>query len=780
MKSELRVINQRLTKYIEEGNSALSFVYFYEHIKKFSVQEKTFKKHFFQYILDQFDKNPHWLKGIPVDSIGDYSFLFELVYAATVPTVSDEQNHLWGLGLPVNPTIFYGTDSLYSLLTKRLNSKIPDSLRFSEEAKLDHWHYNFVYSFILREIYHFPVLPHDEFTYSYVEEETGLLKYLTLKSDQRFVRVHSLNEYPRLDIKMISGAMDQHDIQYLQTHLPLESFCFEGFSILSVSDSTAVNILENIRNGIIEQDPRDLISTYEESLTLLRSLIGNTNVNFGVLPLLEINHHLVIPYSSLPFSFLVKTARELSIPEEVFLEYLNRYKSEPTLYFYRADEERDGSSPFASIFHQTQINTLALIPVFHNNSLVGIVEAHTSERDALNESSLSLLEHALPLLAQLLQKSIHDFNSYIDYKIKTSFTAIQPSVEWKFKEAIWAHMKEFKFDRRNFTIPSVSFHHVHPMYGAIDIRNSTVERNKALQADLIFQSEALILTLEKLKENASLPQANDLLISSRSWYEKIYKYLLTSDEMEFNEFLTKEIHPFFQYVDATFPSVRDRITLFNEMSDEKSGAAFKNRRALEESIHTISTGVSNHIDQFRKQIQRIYPFYFEKFRTDGVEYDIYLGQSIAPEKVFEYSYLSDFRMMQLQSMADVVKLTHAMLPDLPTPLQTTQLIFINPSPIDISFRNDERRFDVEGAYNIRYQVIKKRIDKVNVKGTNERLTQPGKIAMVYYNNLEAEEYRKYIHQLQVDGILNQDYEELELEELQGISGLRAMRVGVKV
>jgi hypothetical protein len=38
---------------------------------------------------------------------------------------------------------------------------------------------------------------------------------------------------------------------------------------------------------------------------------------------------------------------------------------------------------------------------------------------------------------------------------------------------------------------------------------------------------------------------------------------------------------------------------------------------------------------------------------------------------------------------------------------------------------------VDGAYDIRYEIVKKRIDKALIKGTNERATQPGKIVIVY-------------------------------------------------
>jgi hypothetical protein len=87
---------------------------------------------------------------------------------------------------------------------------------------------------------------------------------------------------------------------------------------------------------------------------------------------------------------------------------------------------------------------------------------------------------------------------------------------------------------------------------------------------------------------------------------------------------------------------------------------------------------------------------------------------------------------------------------------------------------------VEGAYNIRYQVIKKRIDKVHVKGTGERLTQPGKIALVYFNSKSAEEYIGYVRYLQEKNTLLDDLEFFDLEDLQGVTGLKALRVSVNL
>ena len=74
-------------------------------------------------------------------------------------------------------------------------------------------------------------------------------------------------------------------------------------------------------------------------------------------------------------------------------------------------------------------------------------------------------------------------------------------------------------------------------------------------------------------------------------------------------------------------------------------------------------------------------------------------------------------------------------------------------------------------------IIKKRIDKSLIKNTNERLTVPGKIAIVYSQDKDAVEYLKYIRFLQSKNMLGA-VEVLELEELQGVSGLKALRVEI--
>ena len=174
----------------------------------------------------------------------------------------------------------------------------------------------------------------------------------------------------------------------------------------------------------------------------------------------------------------------------------------------------------------------------------------------------------------------------------------------------------------------------------------------------------------------------------------------------------------------------------------------------------------------------MYPHYFEKQKTDGVDHQIYVGASLVEDGRFDPLYLKNLRLWQLMVVCGIAARADQLAADLPVPLQTTHLILVQHAPLSIRFRFDEKRFDVDGAYDIRYEIVKKRIDKALVRGSSERVTQPGKIAIVYSQPDEAAEYRTYIEYLQHLGYLGSEVEDLELGELQGVHGLRALRVTV--
>jgi len=114
----------------------------------------------------------------------------------------------------------------------------------------------------------------------------------------------------------------------------------------------------------------------------------------------------------------------------------------------------------------------------------------------------------------------------------------------------------------------------------------------------------------------------------------------------------------------------------------------------------------------------------------------------------------------------------------PVALDVASMVLVFNQPLSIRFRMDEKHFDVDGTYNARYEVVKKRVDKANIKGTEERATVEGKLTIVYSQKEDEVEYIEYINFLQSKQILGKSIEILELEDLQGVTGLKALRVEI--
>jgi hypothetical protein len=471
--------------------------------------------------------------------------------------------------------------------------------------------------------------------------------------------------------------------------------------------------------------------------------------------------------------------REQGITKSFFIPLIERFVSNPQLIFFRdLDVLAPAQQQVGNLLKLAGVKSYALTPVYYNNKMVGAFEIYSKSKGQLNERVLAKIEPAMSLIAQLMRNSIDEFDARITETIRDKFTSLQPSVQWKFNEAAWDYLYHSKMEGKPVEVQKIEFKQVYPIYSAVDMRNSTIERNKAVLSDLKYQFSHLLRVFEAMKQKSAFALTDEFIFKCRKWQNIFDGIFTTNDEIKLNQFLNEEAHPFLRHFKESNHALTPVITEYFEAIRQGEGKAWENRRQLEESMQLINNSINNYLDLMNDELQRAYPCYFEKFRTDGVEYDIYIGQSIAPEKPFDTVYLKNLRLWQLTSMAAIAKLSHGLLPKMKVPLQTTQLIFIYSNTIDISFRNDERRFDVEGGYNIRYHIIKKRIDKVTIKNSRERLTQPGKIALIYFNQKDADEYISYIHHLQEKNILQDDLEYLDLEELQGVSGLKALRVGV--
>jgi hypothetical protein len=286
-----------------------------------------------------------------------------------------------------------------------------------------------------------------------------------------------------------------------------------------------------------------------------------------------------------------------------------------------------------------------------------------------------------------------------------------------------------------------------------------------------------INVLKAACKKESLPIYNELTYRVASYLEQVNQGLNAGDEITILDFLKREIYPVFNHVKKINKDIANKVATYINRLDKDLEVVYEKRKEYEESVSIINDKLAKYIDKKQKQAQKMFPHYFERYKTDGVEYNMYIGSSITKTKEFNPVYLYNLRLWQLQTTCEMENIAYSLRKKLDNELEVASLILIHSNSLAIKFRMDEKQFDVDGAYNIRYEIIKKRIDKAYIKGTEERLTVPGKIAIVYTQDKDALEYIKYINFLQSKKQLGK-IEFLELEDLQGLSGLKALRVEV--
>jgi len=757
----------------------LSLRPFIAYVENMANTEKTAKINFYKYILEQFKQFPELQESIPRENVHRYNVLFELIYTALSPIINEEREHLWAISTPLMPCFHYGTNAFYNILMEPSTCTLKADLSLPSKLEMEKSLLSAFYNLVLRRFYNFSLTANEFTVKSIIDPETKLPKYYRLIIDTRFLDITANVEMPEYDLNIVKDYIqdETNTIDILTKLIPPEIFTIEGISIVTMVDVTGEYVLESIKNIIIEHHESKNVNHSKEIATALKTLVGTEKLEFGMLPYTKLNNKLLVNEKSGFYSTLIKLAEEDGWKYEDELDFIDEYLSNPrTMIFPEITEEDQEKYPMLRLLWAKGIKAYGLFPLYYNAKLVGCLELYTEDPTKFNGSTLTKIDLAFPLLAQLYQDIITDFNQEISEIVTDKFTALQPSVEWRFHQAAYNYLQSGG-KARNLPVEPVFFKDVHPFYGAVDIRNSSVLRNMAIRKDLYVHFEILEKTLDAVKEKVCQLPDEDIPPQYQIWNKEQFEELSDREILKTEDYLQRQIPYALTHLMETYPELTETVDEYFKLT-AIDGKSYEHRDRYEKSLQMINLAVTRHLDEFNREIQRIYPCYFEKFRTDGVEFDIYLGPSIAPDKEFSEDILHEFRLKQLKVLAEVAQTTFSLAPYFSLPLETTQLIFVYEKLIDISFRIDEQRFDVEGSYNIRYQMVKKRIDKAHIKDTMERITQPGKIAIVYFNSWEAHEYVGYIKTLQDIGLLNDDLEYLDIEELQGVEGLKALRIGV--
>ena len=759
--------------------SKISFQTFVSYLKSKRPEVSETKEKLYSYLIKRFENEPSLLQQVDnFDAVANKAELMDLLTTLLFPVVGDHEKNNFALAAPYQFSVFYYSDNFRKLFfdNDEQHLLLPDGIP-SEQLKAIHC--AMIYDHVMEKFYGVKLNENPELIYPVSDPQTGMLRYYRIRLDRRFIDIKLKGELPPIqDCGVCLNTFRILDLEKQLAKIPLDLFQAEGFAIWVAEDVTVTESLELIKKVLLREDDCDT-SALGDLKKAVKILVGLNDVEVGLTPFIKVNSQFVLDDESIRHSLVAKQWLDNS-PESLsqfhmYLGFLTEH-AEPTA-ISNLSKEMVSFAPFFGRVYQDGARSFISYPMQNSDGLIGMLEISSTVQNALTHKIVARLEPAIPLLSLAMLKCRDSFHNRIEKIIREKFTALQQPVEWKFTEVAWDHLRNNV--NGNIT-QNVIFENVYPLYGAIDIRNSSQERSHSLQKDLKEHLSLIAATLEKLQTIVQLPLLEGLEFKNDNFRQLIETHMTAEDETQIKEFLSNEAEPVFIHLQKNNKEAAVVVDEYFHIVKDCNSTLYRNRREYEETLSQINEAVLAFMEKEQVTLQSSYPHYFEKYRTDGIEYNIYIGQSISPTIPFDLLYLKNMRLWQLRSMAEAARITNRLTSELKIPLQTTQLILAHSQSISISFRRDERKFDVEGSYNIRYEVIKKRLDKVRIKDTGERLTQPGKIALVYSNQKEVQEYEEYIKFLQKKNILNPAIEFLELEDLQGVKGMKAIRVEINM
>ena len=752
----------------------ISFSSFFDRYREFTKSDNLLLRDRALKILDIANAYPSLETGI--QTIKEIEDLMPQIDAVLEDVFSEilQKNEIKIATIPFGNLVLQSTQR-YRNIVKAAGETFTPAITNLED---DHY-YIMGCSIILNHFYGYTIDFRRPFYYK-IPDASGIIRYYKILYNADFVNIEKTDVTVEITDDIVSELLDNFDdITVWKKYFPPKSYKFKGVVIANMYDATTDVSLSEFKTSLLQYDKtqNNFIERFQDIFRAIFNLpeikIGFSNYNeedqvFERVPFKDIDSYILND----SFSEGCKEALCCGSYDNLFGK---------STYFPISDVEKYQKLRPDEKFYQNLINqdihSAIIAPIEGEGKLLGVLEIVSPNNRELNSINAHKLEDLMPYLVDSVLRSKVKAENELELIIQEECTSIHGSVYWKFRQEAKRFMRA-KVEGRPASFREIVFENVYPLYGQIDVKGSSEARNEAIQKDLQFQLTEISKILDLGINSDSLPIYEQLKFRIDKFIEEVTDQLEVDSEQKILSFIKKEIIPLFEHLKKKHSDLEILINQYYDQLDVEFKMVYKHRKDYDESVMLINKKMADLLDNKQVEAQQLYPHYFERFKTDGVEHNMYIGESITKEDSFNKIYLKNLRLWQLQVMCEMENAYYQLKQDLPARLDVASMILVFSSSLSVRFRMDEKRFDVDGTYNARYEVVKKRVDKANIKGTDERITKEGKLTIVYSQRSDELEYLRYIKFLQSKKYLGEEVEILELEDLQGVTGLKALRVNI--
>ncbi|PHS09205.1 MAG: GAF domain-containing protein [Kordia sp.] len=755
---------------------SLSFELLQKHYKERLIIEKNeLVKQHLKGLLANFEQHPSLSSGIKKEEeLVALKDIIDLLMGDLFPQALG-LNEIKAASIPFQPVHFYYSTRFENIIKAAGNDFKFELVDFTEdEMYIMSCNYILATQYQVNTDYQKPL-------YYPIPDKDGNIKTYRLAMNADFVNIQPTERVTKLTSEDIDLLLQSYDnIDLWKEKFPPNSWSLKGFVLINFIDVTVDTIISDLKSDMLNHTISN--DNFEDFQNDFRRYFNNKHLFIGFTKYDSNTDSFVNPPGKQVASYILGEMSELSC-KTGFCSFSYDKVIEEKKYLTISDIDHVlamGENPVLSQLQKQGFKSCIIAPIIVDGILIAILEIVSPNKNDLTSINASRLDIIMPYLVATTKRSVQELENYVKAIIQNECTAIHPTVLWKFEEEAERFIQDsFADDSKKALFSDIVFEHVYPLFGQIDIIGSSTVRNEAIQADFVKQLELVKAIFSAAYKEEKLAFYEQIILRIDGFVAEFKSDFNTTSEEQLLHFLKNEVNPIMPHIGQLSTQLKEQVMSYEGVINTETGVVYDKRKDYENTVQFINVQMASLLDGKQKEAQKVYPHFFERFKTDGIEHNMYIGKSLSKDKPYNNVYLRNLRLWQLTSMCEMERSFYEIQKDRSLQLDAASLVLVFGNSLSIRFRVDEKKFDVDGAYNARYEIIKKRIDKAHIKGTDERITQKGKLVIVYSQKKDELEYLRYIQYLQSKDYLEEGEEIVSLEDLQGVVGLKAIRINIK-
>ena len=326
----------------------------------------------------------------------------------------------------------------------------------------------------------------------------GVMKHYRILYNADFMEVIPTKKAKKLGRKDMNELLENfEDLELWKKKIPPNSFIGKGFVISNMFDVTAEHSISEIKSTLIgggKRESEQFMSNFQETF---RSLFNLPGIQVGFTGYEEESNRLFRIYGKGMDSYILHGKKTESC-DTMLCEYSAEkllgemsYLAIPNLEKYH--EKSPETEPYKGLYEQG-FKSAILAPISDNGRLLGVLEIVSTAVNELNSINAIKLDDVMPFIVSAVLRSIEEEQNRIDAIIQHECTTVHDSVFWRFKEEAKRFMEQSQ-QGKDPVFEEITFKEVFPLYGQIDIKDSSKQRNLAVQRDLIIQLSEISIVL---------------------------------------------------------------------------------------------------------------------------------------------------------------------------------------------------------------------------------------------------------------------------------------------